>query len=127
MSLIEEDEDFGGWIAIDKSSGEWAVVETPINDDKHAKEALEKAERNLKALNNDEPFKRQYEDIEETFNGKATGNRVLGKECSFCPYKKSCWEGIQYLPQQQSKAINPKYFWYTSLTNPKEEYDNSSQ
>ena len=122
-----EDVDFGGWIAIDKSSGEWAVVETPINDDKHAKEALEKAERNLKALNNDEPFKRQYEDIEETFNGKATGNRVLGKECSFCPYKKSCWEGIQYLPQQQSKAINPKYFWYTTLTNPKEEYDNSSQ
>ena len=122
-----EDVDFGGWIAIDKSSGEWAVVETPINDDKHAKEALEKAERNLKALNNDEPFKRQYEDIEETFNGKATGNRVLGKECSFCPYKKSCWEGIQYLPQQQSKAMNPKYFWYTTLTNPKEEYDNSSQ
>ena len=122
-----EDVDFGGWIAIDKSSGEWAVVETPINDDKHAKEALEKAERNLKALNNDEPFKRQYEDIEETFNGKATGNRVLGKECSFCPYKKSCWEGIQYLPQQQSKAINPKYFWYTSITNPKEEHDNSSQ
>ena len=122
-----EDVDFGGWIAIDKSSGEWAVVETPINDDKHAKEALEKAERNLKALNNDEPFKRQYEDIEETFNGKATGNRVLGRECSFCPYKKSCWEGIQYLPQQQSKAINPKYFWYTTLTNPKEEYDNSSQ
>ena len=122
-----EDVDFGGWIAIDKSSGEWTVVETPINDDKHAKEALEKAERNLKALNNDEPFKRQYEDIEETFNGKVTGNRVLGKECSFCPYKKSCWEGIQYLPQQQSKAINPKYFWYTSITNPKEEHDNSSQ
>ena len=122
-----EDVDFGGWIAIDKSSGEWAVVETPINDDKHAKEALEKAERNFKALNNDEPFKRQYEDIEETFNGKVTGNRVLGKECSFCSYKKSCWEGIQYLPQQQSKAMNPKYFWYTSITNPKEEHDNSSQ
>jgi hypothetical protein len=119
--------DFGGWIAIDKSSGEWAVVETPINDDKHAKQALEKAKSNLKALNNDEPFKRQYEDIEETFNGKPTGNRVLGKECSFCAYKKTCWEGLQHLPQQQSKAINPKYFWYTEITNPKEEYDNSSQ
>ena len=122
-----EGADFGGWIAIDKSSGEWAVVETPINDDKHAKQALEKAKSNLKALNNDEPFKRQYEDIEETFNGKPTGNRVLGKECSFCAYKKTCWEGLQHLPQQQSKAINPKYFWYTEITNPKEEYDNSSQ
>ena len=119
--------DFGGWIAIDKSSGEWAVVETPINDDKHAKQALEKAKSNLKALNNDEPFKRQYEDIQETFNGKPTGNKVLGKECSFCAYKKTCWEGLQHLPQQQSKAISPKYFWYTEITNPKEEYDNSSQ
>ena len=119
--------DFGGWIAIDKSSGEWAVVETPINDDKHAKQALEKAKSNLKALNNDEPFKRQYEDIQETFNGKPTGNKVLGKECSFCAYKKTCWEGLQHLPQQQSKAISPKYFWYTEVTNPKEEYDNSSQ
>ena len=119
--------DFGGWIAIDKSSGEWAVVETPINDEKHSKDLLDKAERNVKALNNNEPFKREYEDIEETFNGKLTGNRVLGKECSFCSYKKACWGNIEYLPQQQSKAMNPKHFWYTEITNPKEEHDNSSQ
>ena len=82
-------------------------------------------EKNLKALNNNEPFKRQFEDIDETFNGKVTGNKVLGKECSFCSYKKTCWEGLQYLPQQQSKAMNPKYFWYTKVENPKEEHDNS--
>jgi len=117
--------DFGGWIAIDKSSGEWAVVETPINDEKHAKEALEKAKSNLKALNNDEPFKRQFEDIQETFNGKPTGNKILGKECSFCSYKKTCWENLQHLPQQQSKAISPKYLWYTEITNPKEEHVDS--
>jgi hypothetical protein len=117
--------DFGGWIAIDKSSGEWAVVETPINDAKHAKEALEKAKSNLKALNNDEPFKRQFEDIQETFNGKPTGNKILGKECSFCSYKKTCWENLQHLPQQQSKAISPKYLWYTEITNPKEEHVDS--
>ena len=118
-----EDVDFGGWIAIDKSSGEWAVVETPINDEKHSKDLLDKAERNVKALNNNEPFKREYEDIEETFNGKLTGNRVLGKECSFCSYKKACWGNIEYLPQQQSKARSPKWFWYTQVNQPREDND----
>ena len=27
----------------------------------------------------------------------------------------------------KSKAINPKYYWYTKVNNPKEEHDNSSQ
>ena len=115
--------DFGGWIAIDKSSGEWAVVETPINDRGHSKKALEQVRNNLKALNDDVPFKRQYEDIEEKFNGKLTGNKVLGKECTFCSYKKACWGDIKHLPQQQSKAMSPKHFWYTKLENKKD--DNS--
>ena len=54
-------------------------------------------------------------DIEEFFNRKATGNRVLAKECTFCAYKKPCWENLQYLPQKESKAMNPKYFWYTKV------------
>ena len=74
-------------------------------------------------MNDDVPFKRQYEDIEEKFNGKLTGNKVLGKECTFCSYKKACWGDIKHLPQQQSKAMNPKYFWYTKLENKKD--DNS--
>jgi len=78
-----DESDFGGWIVIDKSSGEWAVVETPINDDEHFKIALDKAKKNLKALNDNEPFQRQYEEIEEKFNGKPTGNKVLGTECGY--------------------------------------------
>jgi len=116
-----EEVDFGGWIAIDKSSGEWAVVETPISDLEHSKKALKQAENNLKVLNSDAPFKRLYSDEEEFFNKKATGNRVLKSPCTFCPYKKPCWGDVQYLPQQQSKAMNPKWIWYTKLTNPKED------
>ena len=122
-----DNKDFGGWIAIDKSSGEWAIVETPINDKEHFEKAVKQAEENTKALNSDAPFKRVYEDEEEYFNKKPTGNRILKKECSFCPYKKACWGDIQHLPQQQSKAMNPKYYWYTKLNNSKEEHDNSSQ
>ena len=61
-----------------------------------------------------------FEDEEETFNKKPTGNRVLGLECRFCAYKKPCWgKELQYLPQQQSKALNPKWVWYTKLDNPR--------
>ena len=68
------------------------------------------------------PFKKQYDDIEETFRGKPTGNKVLGLACSFCPYKLPCWGSkLQLLPQQQSKGKNPKWVWYTEVNNPKQE------
>ena len=112
---------FGGWITINKSTGEWSVVETPVSDEMHSKKAIKQAKDNLKALNDDAPFKRLYKDKEEYFNRKPTGNKVLGLECSFCPYKKSCWEDLHYLPQQQSKALNPKWVWYTKVENPRDE------
>ena len=118
-----DDKEFGGWIAINKSTGEWSVVETPINDSEHKKKAIEQAKNNAHALNTNQPFKRQFEDVEEFFNRKPTGNRILAKECTFCVYKKPCWENLQYLPQKESKAMNPKYFWYTKV---KEENVDSS-
>ena len=116
---------FGGWIVINKSTGEWLTCEAPLADDEYKATAIKNAEDNMKSIINKKPFKRCYSDIEETFRTKKTGNKVLGFVCSFCPYKKTCWEGLQYLPQQQSKAMNPKYFWYTKVENPKEEHDNS--
>ena len=113
---------FGGWIAINKSTGEWTVCETPAMIEPHKTEALKKAKDNLKALKDKVPFKRQYDDIAETFRGKPTGNRVLGFVCSYCPYKLPCWgSGLKLLPQQQSKGKNHKWVWYTSVTNPKQD------
>ena len=117
--------DFGGWIVINKSTGEWSVLETPINNEEESNKILEQVEKDLHTLNSDAPFKRLFEDVEETFNKKPTGNRILGKECGFCAYKKACWENLEYLPQQQSKAISPKYYWYTKINNRKEEHDDS--
>ena len=77
---------FGGWIAINKSTGEWTVCETPAMIEPHKTEALKKAKDNLKALKDKVPFKKQYDDIAETFRGKPTGNRVLGFVCSYCEY-----------------------------------------
>jgi hypothetical protein len=114
---------FGGWIVINKSTGEWAVCETPTEHVEYKKTALDTAKNNFKALTKGEPFKRCYDDVAETFRSKPTGNRVLGFVCSYCPYKLPCWgrDKLQLLPQQQSKGKNPKWVWYTSVTNPKEE------
>ena len=114
---------FGGWIAINKSTGEWAVCETPASIDEHKKNALKIAKDNVKAIKNNVEFKRCYTDIAETFRTKPTGNRVLGFVCSYCPYKLPCWgrDKLQLLPQQQSKGKNPKWVWYTEVNNPKKD------
>ena len=118
--------DFGGWIAINKSTGEWTVCETPALHDEYKKVALDKAKENFKALQDGVPFKRNYDAIEETFRGKPTGNKVLGFACSFCPYKLPCWGSkLQLLPQQQSKGKNPKWVWYTEVNNPKQEEESA--
>ena len=113
---------FGGWIVINKSTGEWAVCETPASVEEHKSKAIKTAEENIKALKSSKPFKKCYSDIPETFRSKPTGNRVLGFVCSYCPYKLPCWgSGLKLLPQQQSKGKNPKWVWYTSVTNPKQD------
>jgi len=113
---------FGGWIVINKSTGEWAVCETPASVEEHKSKAIKTAEENIKSLKSSKPFKRCYSDIPETFRSKPTGNRVLGFVCSYCPYKLPCWgSGLKLLPQQQSKGKNPKWVWYTSVTNPKQD------
>ena len=113
---------FGGWIVINKSTGEWTVCETPASVEEHKSKAIKTAEENIKALKSSKPFKKCYSDIPETFRSKPTGNRVLGFVCSYCPYKLPCWgSGLKLLPQQQSKGKNPKWVWYTSVTNPKQD------
>ena len=113
---------FGGWIVINKSTGEWLVCEVPLADDQYKKDSLELANKNTKAIKSKIPFKRCYNDIEETFRTKKTGNKVLGTVCSFCPYKLPCWGSkLQLLQQQQSQGKNPKWVWYTEVNNPRKD------
>ena len=115
--------EFGGWIVINKSTGEWCTTEVPP-EDSSKKETITKVEDNIKTLESGGDFKRCFSDTEETFYKKPTGNRVLNISCSFCPYKRPCWGSkIQYLPQQQSKSKNPKWVWYTEVNNPREDED----
>lgn len=107
---------FGGWIAIDKSTGEWAVVEVPDYKYEELKaDALANIETAVSTLLSDAPFERKFADQEETYYKKATGCRTLGYECSWCSYKHTCWPGVQYKPQPSSKGQNPRWYYYTDL------------
>jgi hypothetical protein len=119
---------FGGWIVINKETGEMLITEPPQEDSKFKREALKRANTNMKALMKDEPFERQFELKNEKFGRNETGNKVLGTVCSYCQYKHKCWgDDIQYLPQQQSKSANPTYYWYVELNNPRQVESEESQ
>ncbi len=125
MYADSEDKDFGGWIVINKSTGEWCITETPLNIDEYKEKYVVAAKDNFNSIKKNKKFKRCFTDVDEYFRKAKTGNRVLGLTCSYCPYKKKCWgDEIEYLPQQQSQARDPKWVWYTKITNPRvETYD----
>jgi len=108
-----EKKPFGGWIAVNKETGEWAVTEAPDDGGPYRHEALDKADAAIRTITTKQPFKRCFEDEQELFRGKPTGNTVLGTTCSFCQYKTKCWPGVQLRPQALSKAMSPKLVWYT--------------
>ena len=79
------------------------------------KERLNVIQDKIEAIKNNKPFKRNFEAVEETFRGKKTGNKHLSKTCSFCEYKNSCWDDLEYKPQPASSAVNPPWHYYTEI------------
>ena len=111
---------FAGWIAINKSTGEWAFTTTPKDGGIEEKEALTLAALNIKSVK-DGKYKR-LPDEKETYTKKKvkieTGNRVLGNDCVFCGYKGHCWPDAVLAPKATSEANNPPLTWYTELKYP---------
>lgn len=58
-----------------------------------------------------EDVPRKYEEEDETYYRKKTGNKKLPIQCSYCSYRKSCWSDIRTV----IKAGKPVY--YTELNN----------
>lgn len=79
-----------GFLAVDKVTGEVCLYRPDPDFDipdteliiKQCKEALDKDTPPEQKCYPDEPM------------GKS-GNRVLSKSCTFCPYKKRCWPGLR--------------------------------
>jgi PHD/YefM family antitoxin component YafN of YafNO toxin-antitoxin module len=101
----------GGWIVVEKSSGEVKVVEAQPTPEQIEiiKERISRAER---AITLNEPFQQQFFAEPETFYKKPTGNYLVPMTCTFCDYMKHCWPNAELLPKQASKSESPKPVWY---------------
>ena len=100
----------GGWWVVNKANGQFKYVRADIDMDTE----LDKIKKNIKATESDK-LVRCFEPEPETFRGKPTGNMVLNKNCTFCSYRQSCWDGLKELPAQMSQAKEPKMVQYTKL------------
>ena len=107
---------FGGWIVINKSTGEWAVVDAPDDLDER-KRVIKEANKIVKTVKKADFKKVKLKDDWETYRQDGeilrTKNRLMPKICSFCEYKKHCWENAQYKTKITSKAKIPPQVWYT--------------
>lgn len=104
--------EFGGWIVINKVTGEWNVLEANFNEETK-KRLSDLIANNHLAIKEDRPFKRCFTDKPETHYRKETGNRVLDPTCGFCSYKKTCWPDLQALPKIPGEGKNRPTVYYT--------------
>lgn len=86
------------FIAVNKESGKLALDVHTLESKDYTKELS--AKRGM--LAEPHPPERCYSDVED---GKS-GNRKLGVNCSYCPFKHTCWPGLRTFI---SKGQAPKY------------------
>lgn len=107
--------DMGGWIVVNKSTGEVLVVEAKPDAFELAQLETQVAST-IKHVMLDKPFERCFAPQEEFFRRKPTGNKRLHTTCTFCSFKKDCWPEAVYKPQAGSTAKEPRHYWYAEYT-----------
>lgn len=105
----------GGWFVVNKETGELLIRKA-----RQEPEVMEKYLGNIsdnlfKVINPNTQFERSFEDVPETFRKVPTGNRKLAMTCTFCSFKYTCWEGLQYRRSIPSAAKDPKMEYYTHI------------
>ena len=110
---------FGGWIVINKSGGQIAVVDAPEWQDEDRVKYMADAEERVKFLTNpkSKPFKPFPDEFETYRDGGVfrTGNKLMPKPCGFCGHKFHCWPKAEIHGKVTSKAKFPPLVWYTRL------------
>lgn len=107
-----QNKEAGGWIVVDKSSGEVLVVDAEM--DKAEKDRVKaQITETVAAIEEGRPFKRCFDAIDDTFGKKRTGLKRLDKDtCGFCDYVSKCWPTAQYKAHPLSKSQKPPMYWF---------------
>jgi len=108
---------FGGWIVINKSTGEWAVVTAPEDQLEERKQLIKQANETVRTIRTGKfkiPFKAEWETYKNKGEIIQTKNRVMPKPCTFCDYKSHCWKNSTRQPKITSRAKSPPMTWYTT-------------
>lgn len=107
---------FGGWIVINKSTGQLKVIAIPEDvEEELTKTRLALIAAKVKHITTNQPIPACTEAIDETYYKKPTGNVVLGPNCRYCSYKEKCHPGIKYCQSPTSKSERPAYKWYVKV------------
>lgn len=110
---------FGGWLVINKSTGDFKVIELPEEEFHKLKdEYAAKIADTITAVNENHAMPPCEGVIEETYYKKKTGNKMLGNSCRFCPSKSTCHPNIMHTPSKVSKT--GKYEYYVELADEQE-------
>jgi len=112
--------DFGGWIVVDKSSGEIEFVQAPQDQAEDRAQYLEQAHNTVEALMSNFKFKKPPMEPEDEYytlqgNRVPTGNKLLNKSCTFCGYRKDCWPKAVQHEKVTSRARSKPLTWYHTL------------
>lgn len=112
-SLADGESKAGGWLVIDKVTGAFKFVDAaPLNALKPIQDTIKDIEYKIGVLNGTKPVPTCTNVVDEYFNKKLTGKKVLGTGCNYCSHKEVCHPTIQYKPVEESKASNPPYKFY---------------
>ena len=106
----------GGWIIVNKGTGEMKVIEADPDDEQFYLDQIEQKALQISKTETKEQFYRLYEDVAETYYKKSTGNRKLQRPCVYCDYKFECWPGLKFMQNPVSTAKTKKYEYYTQLS-----------
>jgi hypothetical protein len=112
--------DFGGWIVVDKSSGEIQFVQAPDDQTEDRDHYISEAGKVVEALMSNFKYKKPpIEPVDEAFTLQGerivTGNKLLAKNCTFCGYRKHCWPKAVQHEKVTSRAKNKPVVWYHTL------------
>tara|TARA_R100001510_G_scaffold30470_1_gene27154 strand:- start:2835 stop:3725 length:891 start_codon:yes stop_codon:yes gene_type:complete len=108
----------GGWWVINKASGDFKYVQAEGVD---TEAVMNNIKTTVDYITNDKPFIKCFEDVPETYRGVPSGNYILPKECTFCRFKKDCWDNLQELPSKVSKAKELPIVYYTKVAEENEQ------